>query len=222
MMDFVIHGIPGSPYVRTPLLVIEEKGLSWRLAAIGMGDNRVPDYKARIHPFGKIPTLDHGDFRLYETRAIIDYIDQVAPEPPLTPVDPRRRARMNQVIGIVDSYVAARVSGAITFPRLIAPQFGMPVDDAAIAAAVEPAQEAVDELARLLGDQDYIAGPAISLADLMLIPHLAFLPDFDEGVDLMVPHANLRGWIDRMKARPSFAATEWERLLELSGQAVPV
>ena len=115
MTDFVIHGIPGSPYVRTPLLVLEEKGLPWRLAAIAMGENRSPDYKARFHPFGKIPTLDHGDFRLYETRAIIDYIDQVAPEPRLTPADPRRRARMNQVIGIVDSYVAARLSAVITF-----------------------------------------------------------------------------------------------------------
>jgi glutathione S-transferase len=220
MTEFVVHGIPGSPYVRTPLLVLEEKGLPWRLAAIGMGGNRTPDYKARFHPFGKIPTLDHGDFRLYETRAIIDYIDQIAPEPSLTPADPRRRARMNQVIGIVDSYVAARLSAAITFPRLIAPRFGIPVDDAAIAAALEPAREAVDELARLLGDQDYVAGSAISLADLMLIPHLSFLPDFDEGIDLIAPHANLRNWIGRMTARPSFAATEWERLLALTGQAV--
>ena len=220
MTDFVIHGVPGSPYVRTPLLVLEEKGLPWRIAAIGMGENRTPEYKARVHPFAKIPTLDHGDFRLYETRAIIDYIDQVSPEPPLTPAEPRLRARMNQIIGIVDSYVAARVSGAITFPRLIAPRFGMPTDNAAIAAAIEPAREAIDELARLLGDQAYVAGTELSLADLMLIPHLSYLPDFDEGMDLIGPHANLRRWMDRMTARPSFAATQWEKLAALSGQAV--
>lgn len=214
MAEFVIHGIPGSPYVRAPLLALEEKGLSWRLDPLPMGGNRTPEYKARLHPFAKIPVLDHGDFRLYETRAILDYIDQIALEPALTPTDPKLRARMNQVIGIVDSYVAQRVSGAVTFPRLVAPHFGIPVDDAAVVAAIPTAQEAVDELARLLGDQDYMAGPALSLADLMLIPHLAFMPEFSEGAEMIAPHANLAAWIERVKARPSMAATDWSVLLE--------
>ncbi|WP_296611994.1 glutathione S-transferase family protein [Sphingomonas sp.] len=214
MTDFVIHGIPGSPYVRAPLLALEEKGLSWRLDSLPMGGNRAPEYKARLHPFAKIPVLDHGDFRLYETRAILDYIDQIALEPALTPTDPKLRARMNQVIGIVDSYVAPRLSGAVTFPRLIAPHFGIPVDDAAVAAAIPAAREAIDELARLLGDHDHMAGPALSLADLILIPHLAFMPDFAEGAAMIAPHANLAAWIERVKARPSMAATDWSLLLE--------
>ena len=214
MTEFTIHGIPGSPYVRAPLLALEEKGLSWRLDPLPMGGNRTPDYKARLHPFAKIPVLDHGDFRLYETRAILDYVDQVAPEPALTPSDPRLRARMNQVIGIVDSYVAPRLSGAVTFPRLVAPHFGIPVDDAAVVAAIPDAREVVDELARLLGDHDYMAGPAMSLADVMLIPHLAFMPDFGEGAAMIAPHANLTAWIERIKARPSMAATDWSVLLE--------
>jgi glutathione S-transferase len=208
MTEFVIHGIPGSPYVRAPLLALEEKGLLWRLDPLVMGGNRTPDYKARLHPFAKIPVLDHGDFRLYETRAILDYIDQIAPSPALTPVEPKPRARMNQVIGIVDSYVAPRVSGAVTFPRLIAPGFGIPVDEPAVAAAIPAAQEVIDELAHLLGDQDHMAGPALSLADLMLIPHLAFIPDFAEGAAMIAPHANLAAWIERAKTRPSMAATE--------------
>jgi glutathione S-transferase len=214
MTEFVIHGIPGSPYVRAPLLAREEKGLSWRLDPLPMGGNRTSDYKARLHPFAKIPVLDHGDFRLYETRAILDYLDQIAPRPALTPVEPKLRARMNQVIGIVDSYVAQRVSGAVTFPRLVAPRFGMPVDDAAVVAAIPAAQEAIDELARLLGDHDYIAGSALSLADLMLIPHLAFMPDFAEGAAMIAPHAKLVAWIERVKARPSMAATDWSVLLQ--------
>jgi glutathione S-transferase len=214
MTEFTIHGIPGSPYVRAPLLALEEKGLSWRLEALPMGGNRTREYKASLHPFAKIPVLDHGDFRLYETRAILDYVDQVGSGPSLTPVDSRLRARMNQVIGIVDSYVAQRVSATVTFPRLIAPRFGIPVDDAAVAAALAPAREVVDELARLLGEGDYMAGPAVSLGDLMLIPHLSFLPDFAEGAALIATHANLARWIDRMTVRASMAATEWDVLLD--------
>ncbi len=216
MTDFVIHGIPGSPYVRTPLLALDEKGLPWRLAAVPMGGNRAPEYRA-IHPFNKIPTLDHGDFRLYETRAILNYLDRVAPQPALTPTDPRAAARMDQLIGITDSYLAPRVSGPLSFPRIVAPKIGLPVDEAAIAAAVAPAREVVDEVARLLDGQAFMAGSAISLADLMLAPHLVFLPGFAEGQRLLAPHANLAAWIDRMASRPSMVATSWERLLEITG-----
>jgi glutathione S-transferase len=59
-----------------------------------------------------------------------------------------------------------------------------------------------------------MAGPALSLADLMLIPHLVLLPDFDEGAAMIAPHANLAAWIARMKARPSMAATDWPVLAE--------
>src|SRR3954470_7419900 len=171
--QFVLHGIPGSPYVRTPLLALEEKGLPWRLAAIAMGANRTPEYRA-IHPFHKIPTLDHGDFRLYETAAILRYLDRMANAPALVPGDARMAARMDQLISITGCYVAPRISGALSFPRRVAPMFGIPVDDEAVAAAIEPAAETLDEIARLLGDQVFMAGDAITLADLMLAPHISF------------------------------------------------
>jgi len=48
----------------------------------------------------------------------------------------------------------------------------------------------------------------------MLIPHLAFMPDFAEGAAMIAPHANLAAWIERVKARPSMAATDWAVLLD--------
>lgn len=221
MSVFVIHGIPGSPYVRTPLMALEEKGLPWRLSAVPMGGNRAPGYRA-IHPFQKIPTLDHGDFRLYETRAILNYIDRIAPEPSLTPTDPRRAARMDQLIGITDSYLAARVSGALSFPRVVAPGFGLPVDDSAVAAAVPAAAEVIDEVARLLDDQPFMAGNGLTLADLMLAPHLVFLPHFAEGAAILAPHTRLAAWIARMETRPSMVATNWVRLNELCAERASV
>jgi glutathione S-transferase len=218
MSDFVIHGIPGSPYVRAPLLALEEKGLPWRLSAIGMGANRAPEYRA-IHPFHKMPTLDHGDFRLYETRAILGYIDRAGPAPSLVPAETRAIARMDQIIGIVDCYVASRVSGTLSFQRVVAPLFGMPVDEAAVAAGIGPATEVIAEIARLLGDQPFMTGDALSLADLMLIPHLSFLPDFAEGKAIIAAHPKLVAWIERMNGRASMAATAWERLRALAEQA---
>jgi len=212
MSDFIVHGVPGSPYVRCVLLGLEEKGVAWRLAPMRPPEAKSAAHLAR-HPFGRIPVLDHGDFRLYEAQAILRYLDRIIPAPALTPADPRAEARMNQVAGITDWYVMPDISAGITFGRVVAPRFGLPADEARIAAAIPRARVCVDELARLLGDQTFMAGEAVSIADLMLIPHMAFLDEAAEGQTLLGPHANLKAWIARMSARPSMRATTWEALL---------
>jgi len=216
MTDFTVHGIPGSPFVRTVLLALEEKGLPWQLAAIAIGAQRAPGYAA-IHPFHKIPTLDHGDFRLYETTAILGYLDRVTTANPLTPTATRARARMDRLISIGLCYVTTTISGAISFPRRVAPLLGLQVNDSAVEAALPAARSTLAELARLLGDQAFFAGDALSLADLMLVPHLAFLADYDEGRALLAAQPNIDAWRARMETRPSMAATEWDRLIALTG-----
>jgi glutathione S-transferase len=212
MTDFVVHGVPGSPYVRCVLLGLEEKGAAWRLSAMTPAEGRSAAHLAR-HPFGRMPVLDHGEFRLYEAQAILRYLDRILPTPPLTPTDARSEARMNQLIGITDWYVMPDISAGITFGRLVAPRFGLPTDEARIAAAIPRAVVCLSEIARLLSDQPFMAGEALSIADLMLIPHLAFLEAAPEGDSLLAPHAPLRAWIGRMLERPSLRATTWERLL---------
>ena len=213
MAEFVLHGIPGSPYVRAALLGLEEKGADYRLAAIHPPQHKATEYLAR-QPFGRVPALDHGDFRLYETQAILRYLERVIPEPRLTPTDVEAEARMNQVIGITDCYVMHDISSPIVFQRLIAPQFGIPVDEARFADALPRAKVCIDEIARLLGGQTYMAGGTVTIADLHLAAHLAFVPGVDEGRDMLARHPNLEAWLDRMNARPSMAATTMETLME--------
>lgn len=210
-MTFVIHGIPGSPYVRSPLIALEEKGAPWRLAAIPFGHHRTPEWR-EWQPFGKIPAFEHDGQRFYETQAFLRYVDRVAPGPALSPSDPKALLRMDQLLNIVDSYVARHVSGGVSFGRVVAPKFGMPVDEAAIAAALPEARITVNEIARLMGSAPYLAGDAISLADVHMIPHLNLLPLYPEGQELLAPHPGLSDWIARMEARPSLQATTWERL----------
>ena len=213
MAEFIVHGVPGSPYVRAALLGLEEKGADYRIARLDPSANKSAENLAR-HPFGRMPVLDHGDFRLYETQAILRYLDRVMPAPPLTPTDARAEARMNQVIGITDCYVMHDISSPIVFQRLIAPQFGMPVDEARFAAALPKAKVCIDELGRLLGDQPYMAGEAITIADLLLAAHLAFIPGVDECRAMLAVQPNLQAWLERMNARPSMAATTTEKLMQ--------
>ena len=215
MTEFLVHGVPGSPYVRIALLGLEEKGADWRLVPMSFGAGRSPEHLA-MHPFGRIPILDHGDFQLYEAQAILRYLDRVLPNPPLTPADPKAEARMNQLCGITDWYVMPDISAGITFGRLVAPKFGVPVDEAKIQACIPRAKVCLAEIARLMGDQTYLTGDTVSIADLMLIPHLAFLAETAEGKEMLASHDNLRAWIARMEERPSLKNTTWDRLSEMA------
>jgi glutathione S-transferase len=218
MDEFVVWGVPGSPYVRAALVGLEEKGVRWRLAPLGLRDVKSPAHLDR-HPFGRMPVLDHGDFRLYEVQAILRYLDRIFPAPPFTPADPKAEARMNQIAGIADWYFMPQVASALAFQRVVAPRFGLPVDEAKIAAALPAATVCVGEVARLLGEQSYMAGESLSLADVMLAPQVTFLTEFAEGRTLLAPHPHLADWIGRMEARPSMQATTWDRMAQAAAAA---
>ena len=211
MSEFVVHGIPGSPYVRKALLGLEEKSIPWRLDAIGFGENKSDAWLAR-QPFGRIPAFTHGDFAFYETQAMLRYLDRIVPEPRLTPADPQAEARMNQLCGIADCYVSKDVSALVSFPRLMAPRMGLPVDEAAIAAALPGAERCVREIARLMGPGPFMVGTALSIADLMLAPHLDYFGMTPEGTEILSRYPAVADWLERMRARPSMAATTWARL----------
>jgi glutathione S-transferase len=214
MSTIVVHGIPGSPYVRLPLLACEEKGVAWRLAPMGFGDQKSPEHVAR-HPFGRIPAIEHGDFTLYECSAIVRYIDQALEGPSLTPADPRAQARMNQVINIVDWYVMPSITAGVAFNRVVKPKLGRPVDEDAIADALPLSRTCVAALEDILGAQPFFAGEALSLADLFAYAHLEFFALTPEGAD-MLAGSPLLGWMERMAMRPSVQNTSWDRLLEMS------
>jgi len=212
MSSFVVHNIPGSPFGRAVLATLEEKGASYRVARVAPGALKSETHLA-LHPFGRVPVLEHDGFRLYETQAILRYLDRILPAPALTPTDPRAAARMDQAMGVSDWYLFQGAGHVIGFQRVVGPKLlGLPTDEAAIAEAMPRAKTVFDELARLLGAQSYFAGEAPSLADLTLAPQIDFFVGLPEWEPLMGPHRNLQEWHERMLARPSLQATTWEKV----------
>jgi glutathione S-transferase len=219
MSALTVHSVPGSPFGRAVLATLEEKGAPYRIAPVALGTFRSPEHLAR-HPFGRVPVLEHDGFMLYETQAILRYLDRVLPRPALTPADPRHAARMDQVMNINDWYLFHGVGNVIVFHRVIGPRvMGLAPDEAAIAAAMPKALTVFNELAHLLGDRPYFAGDSLSLADLMLAPPVEFFEMIPEWSSLGAPHANLVAWLARMQGRPSMKATTWERVSELARAA---
>ncbi|HEY6824521.1 MAG TPA: glutathione S-transferase family protein [Steroidobacteraceae bacterium] len=212
MSEYLVHLIPGSPFSRAVLATLEEKHAPYRVAAVVPGTLRAPQHLSR-HPFGRVPVLEHGEFRLYETQAILRYLDRVLPEPPLTPADPRRAARRDQAMNVNDWYLVSGAGAVIGFQRIVGPRLmGLTPDESAIAAALPKARTVFEELAQLLGAQPYFGGESVTLADLMLAPQLDFLQQTPEWEALSSKHGNLRHWLTRMQSRPSLLATSWEKV----------
>jgi glutathione S-transferase len=219
MSEFIVYSVPGSPFGRAVLATLEEKAASYRLLPVAPGTFRSPEHLAR-HPFGRVPVLEHDGFSLYESQAILRYLDRVLPTPALTPGDSRAAARMDQVMNVNDWYLFQGVANVIGFQRVVGPRLmGLKPDEAAIDAAMPQAHVVFTELARLLGEQPYFAGDAVSLADLLIAPQLAFLTQTLEWSVLGAPHANIVAWLARMEARPSFQATTWDRVAEMAKAA---
>ncbi len=203
----IIYGWAGSTYVWSARLALAEKGVAHDLVDVPRGGQREQPHLSR-HPFAKVPAFEHDGFELYETGAIVRYIDEAFSTAPLQPIDLHQFARMNQIIGIVDAYAWPSIAGGILFNRMLAPRFGLPVDETAVAAAVPQARLCLSEIARLMGEQPFLAGERVSLADLMVIPLLYYFSRVPEGEAPLAEHPTLRSWMARMVERQSFQVTK--------------
>ena len=219
MSKFIVHSIPGSPYGRAVLATLVEKGVSHRLSPVSSATLRAEPHTLR-HPFARVPVLDHDGFMLYETQAILRYLDRVLPEPALTPSAAATAARMDQAMNVNDWYLFQGVGSVIGFQRVVGPRLlGLPTDEAAIAQAMPKAHTVFRELSRLLGTNSYFAGERVTLADMMIAPQLDFLAATPEWQTLTASTPNLLAWLERMNARESLKATTWERVAQLAEAA---
>ena len=194
MSEFIVHSVPGSPFGRSVLATLEEKGAPYRLAPVALGTSQSPEHLAR-HPFGRVPVLEHDGFMLYETQAILRYLDRILPMPALTPADPRRAARMDQAMNINDWYLFQGVGNVIIFHRVIGPRMmGQGARRSGDRGRDAEGAKSSSTSSRGCSARTHIsAATRISLADLMLAPAVEFFTLVPEWSELGAPHANLDG-----------------------------
>lgn len=209
MGDPVVYGPGYSTYARSLRLALEEKGVAYKLEEVDIfsGANQEAEHVARC-PFAKVPAFEHEGFSIYETDPTMRYIDEAFEGPSLQPDSARDRARMGQVLGIVDSYAYAPMIGQIFIQRAVTPMLGGEADEAAIEAALPQARTAVEALESLLGDSAYFAGDQVSLADLHVLPVIDYFSQTPEGQAAMAGAPNLSRWLETMQSRPSVAKTK--------------
>lgn len=204
-MSLTLYGFDGSTYVRAVKMLLEEKGAEYQQVQVNVlkGEPHQPEHLAR-HPFGKVPVIEHDGFRVIETGAITEYLNEVLPGPSLLPDNAKDRARARMAMGIYDSYgygSLVAVFGYHLFPDFIGGQ-----DDNARREGIKNSRRVLQELMKLKGNDPFIAGKTQSLADFYLASacaYLAFTPDAAEVFNV----DGFSAWWERVQALPSFRAT---------------
>ncbi len=160
----------GSPFAWRVWLSLEHKRVPYELKMLSFskGETRAAEY-AKVNPRGKVPSIVDGDFALYESNAIVEYLDERFPEgPKLFPGGVQQRALVRRFIEEIDAYLS-------TANEKLVDQLFFTKPDAWDHKVIEEGREEVlAELARL---ETYVHGPFVagelSAADFVLIPLLA-------------------------------------------------
>ncbi len=200
-----VYGHPLSSCTRKVLITLAEKGQPWELIVVDLftAEQRASAHMAR-HPFGVVPVLADDGFVLYESRAIVRYLDRRFPDPPLVPSSARAAARMDQWLSVDQSYVAPHTR-ALAIERIVKKHEGKEPDLAVTRASEGALSSALAVYDRALAESTFLGGEAFSLADVSLMPYVASLPMIG-AQHLLAPLASLRAWWERAQSRPSWRA----------------
>ncbi len=199
-----IHGYLRSTWTRTVCMTCIEKGIDYELVPVAYGS----EAHGRLHPFRRMPILETaGGTRIIETLAITGHLDETFPGPPLQPEEAAARTGMRIWMAICGDYLFRDVVRAI------------PRDRAPTGAELETARTALERAARLVPDSRYLAGEAITLADLYLAPQVSNCrekaPELLDGLD------GLAAWAELMSRRESFRRTAYTpRQTQKTGDSV--
>jgi glutathione S-transferase len=198
-----ILGPAPSTYTRVARMVCEEKSIPYELK---QSPPHSPDVDA-IHPFGKVPVMRHGDFELCESKAIATYLDLSFPGPKLIPTDPRHAALTEQWVSLVNT----KMDGTLVRTYLLNYIFpkgsdGKP-DRNVIDAVVPAVKQEIDLLDRTVGKGGFLAGDSFTVADINVMPILAYLRNFPESGAAIASAKSLSAYYDRLASRPSFLNT---------------
>ena len=204
----VLFGLARSVYTRIARLALEEKGVPYTLESVEIfGPTGVPPEHLRRHPFGRIPAFTHGDFSLFETAAICRYVDEAFSGPALQPPAASSRARMAQLIALLDSYAYRPMVWGVFVQRLRLPLQGGVADEALISTSLKQARTALVAIAALMDDSAFLVGPALSLADLHAYPMLKCFSLAPEGAAAIAEHPRVATWMSGLAKRLSVQHT---------------
>lgn len=196
-----LYHFPLSTNSRKVRFALIEKGLEFERVLVDLTkrEQKNPEY-LKIHPFGQVPALDDDGFVVYDSTIINEYLEDEYPHPPLLPLDSEGRARARTLEDFRDNHFNPPFVEIIHEIRKPEGEKDLQLIERSKAEIVK----CFDRIEQELTGRENLAG-VFSLADI------AFMPNFDAMERFQIPvdpkYKNMRAWMERLKARPSYAAS---------------
>ena len=213
-MALTIYGSTVSPFVRKVRVVMAEKGLDYSIDPVS--PFRAPPDFRDISPLGRIPAFRDSDLpepnHLCDSSVICDYLEHKYPTPALYPADAYPRARALWFEEYADSILAETTGRGFFFERVVKKILKSETDEALCQKTLtEKLPPLFDYLEGQIGDNEYLAGGAFSIADIAVATMLVNFEHAGGEIDA-ARWAKLAAYVKRIHARPSFnACIEEER-----------
>jgi glutathione S-transferase len=212
----------GSPYCWRVLLALELKGLPWRshLLSTDLQEHKSPQMLA-MNPRGRLPVLRDGDYVVFESLAVLYYLEQKYPDPPLFGRSPEEAGVIMRVMVEFQTYIEADLMRIITELQAPGPLLVGP----GLTRAMHTVAREARTIEARLSKGDWIVGDGVSAADVAIYPcirllHRALLrPGAQELAGRFLPaevhYPQLARWLHRMEALPGHDRTlppGWQKL----------
>ncbi len=197
-----LYDFSRSPRARKVRIALAAKGLEYKKVPIDItkGEQKTSEYLA-INPYGKVPALQDNGATVYESTIIMEYLDATYPTPPLLPDDVGQRARARVLMHYADHPYESAVA-TLTAELLLKPLRGGAADHAVLSQAKAALNRCFDHLTNELGNNDFLIGSTLTLADIPYVSWALLFPKLH--VD--IPYPKLEAWINRLKGQPSVRA----------------
>jgi glutathione S-transferase len=233
-MAFTLYNAPQSTCSQRVRFVLNAKALPFDEVKLDLlaGDQLQPDY-LKLNPNGVVPTLDHDGNVIIDSSVIIEYLDEISPEPGFTPQAPAQRAQMRSLMRFIDEMPAAAVR-VPTFNLAFLPRFAaMSEEEFRAFAESKPLRKefmlamgrkgfpekemnaSLDRMRRTYERMDqsiaesggpWLLGKDLTLADIALMPAVVRMADL--GLDTMWQEMpSVVRWYDEIRAHPAFKPT---------------
>jgi len=196
-----LYSSPVCPFCHRTRIVLAEKDITFNTKDVDL--NKLPEDLAELNPYNTVPTLVDRDLTLYDSRIIIEYLDERFPHPPLMPVDPVSRAKMRLALHRVENEWYPLMHDILTKGEKVATKSRKELRESLIAST------------DVFKVKPYFLSDEFSLVDATIAPLLWRLPVL--GIELPKEAKPILNYAERMFKRKTFveSLSEAEREMRL-------
>ncbi|KAL9381437.1 hypothetical protein Peur_027094 [Populus x canadensis] len=191
-----------------------EKGVEFDLVYVDLdsGEQKLPEFLLK-QPFGQVPVVEDGDFKLFESRAIIRYYAAKYEDrgPNLLGNTLEEKALVDQWLEI-EAHNFNDLVFNIVFQVVILPRIGQQGDSELVRTYEEKLEKVLDVYEKRLSKSKYLAGDSFTLADLSHLPATRYLVNEAGLGHLVKDRKKLNAWWEDISSRPA-----WKKLMNLAG-----